>query len=54
MYEGRVGDTACSDDWTKGVRDLLQYIKEDKDVEAITMSTLGERGWDGFIYAIKK
>ena len=25
----------------------------DKDVEATTVSTVGERSWDGFLYAIK-
>jgi hypothetical protein len=29
-------------------------MKEDNDVEGTTIMTVGERGWDGFIYAVKK
>lgn len=33
-----------------GIRKLLAYLKEDKDVEATTIATVGEKGFDGFTY----
>jgi len=33
---------------------LLEAIEGDEEVDATTISTVGERGYDGFIYAIKK
>lgn len=38
---------------TVGVRRLLHALKEDKEVDATTISTVGERGYDGFLYARK-
>lgn len=38
----------------EGVRKLLEYIQKDPTVEATTMSTVGEKGYDGFIYAVNK
>ncbi|KAJ6471136.1 O-methyltransferase [Mycena vitilis] len=39
---------------TEGVRELLRYIKDDTEVEATTIHTAGERGFDGFLYAFRK
>ncbi|EIM88286.1 O-methyltransferase family 3 protein [Stereum hirsutum FP-91666 SS1] len=36
-----------------GVRKLLAYLKEDKEVEATTVGTAGQKGYDGFLYALK-
>jgi hypothetical protein len=36
-----------------GVRALLEYLKEDADLDATTIHTVGEKGFDGFTYAIK-
>lgn len=36
-----------------GTRKLLQHLKTDKDVDATTIATVGEKAWDGFTYAIK-
>lgn len=50
---GRVADPEYSDANVEGVRKLLQAIKGDKDVEATTIGTVGEKGYDGFIYAVR-
>lgn len=41
------------DDDTKGVRRLLDWIKDDREVDATTIATVGEKGYDGFLYARK-
>ena len=38
----------------EGVRRLLKAIEGDEEVDATTISTVGEKGYDGFTYAIKK
>jgi len=50
---GRVADPNFSDDAVDGVRRLLEYIKDDRTVEATTLPTVGEKGFDGFLYALK-
>jgi len=42
------------DDEVKSIRAVLQSIKEDEQVEATTISTVGEKGYDGFLYAVVK
>ncbi|KAF6759599.1 O-methyltransferase-domain-containing protein [Ephemerocybe angulata] len=51
---GRVADLEYSDVLVDGVRTLLMGIEGDKEVEATTISTVGEKGYDGFLYAIRK
>nr|GAT48531.1 predicted protein [Mycena chlorophos] len=48
---GRVADPASTDSSVEGVRALLRYIKDDPDVEATTIHTVGVKGFDGFLYA---
>lgn len=50
---GRVADPDCTDIAVEGVRRLLDYVKTDGTVEATTLATVGEKGYDGFMYAIK-
>lgn len=50
---GRVADPAYSDANVEGVRSLLQAIEGDKEVDATTIGTVGEKGYDGFIYAVR-
>jgi hypothetical protein len=38
----------------EGVRALLQAVKGDTDVDATTIGTVGDKGYDGFMYAIRK
>ncbi|PPQ93949.1 hypothetical protein CVT25_015841 [Psilocybe cyanescens] len=54
VYEGKVADPEVKDSWAIGTRDLLSFLKDDKEVEATTIGTAGVRGFDGFIYAIRK
>jgi len=54
VRSGRVSDPNYSDPSIEGVRDLLKMLKDDKDVEATTIGTVGEKGYDGFIYAVRK
>jgi len=51
---GRVADPDLSDPNIEGVRSLLRMLKDDTEVEATTMGTVGEKGYDGFIYAVRK
>jgi len=51
---GRVADPEYTDNNVEGVRALLKAIQGDEEVEATTIGTVGEKGYDGFIYAIKK
>lgn len=50
----RVADPRYTDGSVEGVRDLLRALKDDKDVEATTIGTAGEKGYDGFLYAVRK
>ncbi|KAF8888792.1 O-methyltransferase family 3 protein [Infundibulicybe gibba] len=51
---GRVADPSYSDSNVEGVRTLLKAIQNDLDVDATTIATTGEKGYDGFLYAIRK
>lgn len=49
----RQGSTADPNNNTEeviGVRNLLKAIKEDAGVEASTIATVGDKGYDGFTY----
>ena len=54
VRNGRVADPECTDERIEGVRKLLKAIEGDEEVEATTIATVGDKGYDGFIYAIKK
>ncbi|KAF9011790.1 O-methyltransferase family 3 protein [Cyathus striatus] len=54
VRNGWVANPDVSDNNIEGVRRLLKAIKDDHDVEASTISTVGEKGYDGFLYAIRK
>ncbi|KAK1223737.1 hypothetical protein PQX77_013389 [Marasmius sp. AFHP31] len=36
------------------IRELLQFLKDDTEVEATTIGTVGVKGYDGFSYIVKK
>ena len=50
---GRVSDPNEHDHNIEGVRTLLKHIQGDKEVDATTLATVGEKGFDGLLYAIK-
>lgn len=37
----------------EGVRRFLEAVKGDPEVNATTISTVGEKGYDGFTYMLK-
>ncbi|KAJ6471118.1 O-methyltransferase-domain-containing protein [Mycena vitilis] len=51
---GRVADPEYTDANVEGVRGLLKLVKGDPEVEATTIATVGDKGYDGFMYAIRK
>ena len=54
VQSGFVADPEYTDGKVEGVRRLLNAMKGDEEVEATTIATVGEKGYDGFTYAIKK
>ncbi|CAF2476333.1 unnamed protein product [Rotaria sp. Silwood2] len=54
VRNGRVADLEQNDPSIEGVRKLLEYIQKDPTVEATTLGTVGEKGYDGFLYAVNK
>ncbi|ESK94815.1 o-methyltransferase family 3 [Moniliophthora roreri MCA 2997] len=50
---GRVADPEQSDDKIEGIRSLLRALKGDGEVETTTIATVGDKGYDGFLYAVK-
>ena len=55
VRHGRVADLSIKDDKdVEGVRELLRYIQGNDAVEATTIATVGRKGYDGFLYAVRK
>ena len=54
VWLGRVSEPEYTDKNIEGTRSLLKAIQNDEEVDATTISTVGERNYDGFLYAIKK
>jgi len=53
VRNGGTADPAESDEAVLGVRRLLVHLKTDTSVEATTIGTVGDKGYDGFLYAYK-
>ena len=53
VRNGRVSDPTNTDVNIEGVRDLLKYIRDDKEVDATTIAMVGEKGYDGMMYSVK-
>ena len=51
---GQVADLELTSPRAEGVRKLLKAIESDDEVEATTIATVGDKGYDGFLYAVKK
>ncbi|KAF7317335.1 O-methyltransferase family 3 protein [Mycena chlorophos] len=51
---GRVAEPDYTDVNVEGVRRLLAGLKGDKDVDATTIGTVGDKGYDGFLYAVRR
>ncbi|KAF7328162.1 tRNA threonylcarbamoyladenosine dehydratase [Mycena venus] len=54
VRDGKVSNPEYTDASVEGVRALLQAIEGDAEVDATTIATVGEKGYDGFLYAIRK
>ena len=48
-----MADPEQDDESVVGVRKLLEHLKTDTNVDATTIGTVGEKGYDGFLYAIR-
>lgn len=53
VRNGRVSDPADKGVDTEGVRELLKYIQNDKEVDATVVGMAGEKGYDGMLFAYK-
>ncbi|EPT06002.1 hypothetical protein FOMPIDRAFT_1110334 [Fomitopsis schrenkii] len=53
VRQGKVADPTNADPRVEGVRALLKHLKTDNEVEATTIATVGEKGWDGYTYIVK-
>ncbi|KAJ6573616.1 O-methyltransferase family 3 protein [Mycena sp. CBHHK59/15] len=51
---GRLVDPDNHEPSIEGTRNLLRHIKDDPEVEAVTVHTVGEKGYDGFLFAVRK
>ena len=54
VRNGKVANLEYTDGSVEGVKALLQAIKRDAEVDATTIATIGDKGYDGFLYAIRK
>ncbi|KZT59795.1 S-adenosyl-L-methionine-dependent methyltransferase [Calocera cornea HHB12733] len=50
VRNGRVADPDVNSPDILGIRKLLEMVKNDPGVEATTIGTAGEKGYDGFMY----
>jgi len=50
VRNGRVADPNEQSGDVEGVRRLLKIVQEDKGVGATTLGTVGDKGYDGFMY----
>ncbi|KII91669.1 hypothetical protein PLICRDRAFT_51805 [Plicaturopsis crispa FD-325 SS-3] len=53
VREGTTSNPDYSDANIEGIRLMLRQIKDDREVDATTIGTVGEKGYDGFLYALK-
>ncbi|KAG8948974.1 hypothetical protein FRC04_009175 [Tulasnella sp. 424] len=53
VRNGKVAVPEATNSSIEGVRRLLEHIKGDTEVEATTLATVGEKGYDGLLYAVK-
>ncbi|KAK0211627.1 O-methyltransferase-domain-containing protein [Armillaria fumosa] len=54
VRDGRTADPADTSEYTVGVRKFIMAMKDDEEVEATTIGTVTGKGYDGFLYAVKK
>ena len=58
IFFGLVSDLSITDEdllhFVDGTRQLLADLKGDMEIDATTIATVGERGFDGFMYIVQK
>ena len=63
FQEGKVADPTSSsvtaadrylNEKVEGIRALLRLIQGDKEVDTTAIGTVGEKGYDGYLYAVRK
>ncbi|TRM63359.1 O-methyltransferase-domain-containing protein [Schizophyllum amplum] len=54
VQNGLVADEAQTETWTTGARDLLKYLETDEETEATTVPTADGRGFDGWMFVLRK
>ncbi|KAL0576258.1 hypothetical protein V5O48_005722 [Marasmius crinis-equi] len=54
VRRGGVSDPTNEEPTNLKNRELLRYLKEDTEVEATTVGTVGVKGYNGFTYIVKK
>lgn len=56
VRNGLVSQPTYEDENVEGIRLLLDYIENEDGgaTEATTIATVGEKGYDGFLYALKQ
>lgn len=50
---GLVADPDYTSEEVEGIRHFVKYVQTDDTVEATTISTVGQKGYDGFMYILK-
>lgn len=53
VRNGSVANPDANDEAAEGVRALLRRLKGDTEVDATTITTLGDNRYDGFLYAVR-
>ncbi len=48
---GRIVNPAADDHQARAVRDMLEFVGADADLESAAIQTVGAKGWDGFLIA---
>jgi predicted O-methyltransferase YrrM len=51
VRSGRILDPAEDDHQARGVRDMLDMVGAENQLEAAVIQTVGTKGWDGFVIA---
>ncbi|KAK0212202.1 O-methyltransferase-domain-containing protein [Desarmillaria ectypa] len=54
VQNGRVANPDETSDFSTGVKKLIAALKDDEEVEVTTIGTATGKGYDGFLYAVKK
>ncbi|KAH7096105.1 O-methyltransferase family 3 protein [Auriculariales sp. MPI-PUGE-AT-0066] len=54
VRNGQLADETNTESRVEGCRNLLRSMKEDQELEGTTIATVGEKGYDGFLYALRK